>query len=104
MKRIISAVTALTLLGTVAASAQGYRGNYGGSHSYNQGSYSRGYNSYDRGGYDRNYRSDYRGSYRSHNDGAALIGLGFGLMALAAIASSQHHNDHYDYRGGYYGR
>ena len=104
MKRLISATLALTLIGTVAASAQSYRG--GSRNSYSQHSYSQSYNSYNRGGYDRYSRNDYRGSYRSHNNGGALIGLGIGLMALAAIAGSQHHDDYYDnrgydYRGGY---
>jgi hypothetical protein len=97
MKRLISAVLGLTLLGTAAASAQPFYGNRGGHDSYR---------GYDRGYHDT-YRGDYRG-YRRHNDGGALIGLGIGLMALAAIASSQHHDRDYhnDYRGGYngYGR
>ena len=87
MKRIISAVLALTLMGTAAASAQPFRGG----HDTNRG--------YDRGYHD-SYRGDYRGGYRGHNDGGALIGLGIGLMALAAIASSHDHDR--DYRGGYY--
>ena len=100
MKRLISATLALTLMGTVAASAQSYRGGHGS------------YGGYDRG-YHNSYRGDYRG-YRSHNDGGALIGLGIGLMALAAIASSQHHDRDYDrygydrgyngYSNGYYNR
>src|SRR4051812_16101727 len=102
MKRLISATLALTLMGTVAASAQSYRGRDG----YSQHSYSQSNNSYNRS-YDRNSRNDYRGSYRSHNNGGALIGLGIGLMALAAIAGSQHHDDYdnrgYDYRGSGYG-
>jgi hypothetical protein len=106
MKRLISATLALTLMGTVAASAQSYRGGYGSRDGYSQHSYSQSYNSYNRGGYDRYSRNDYRGSYRSHDNSGALIGLGIGLMALAAIAGSQHHNDYdrgYDYRGGGYG-
>ena len=95
MKRLISAVLGLTLMGTAAASAQPFRGGYDN------------YRGYDRGYHDsyRGYRDDYRGGYRSHNDGGALIGLGIGLMALAAIASSQHHDRDYrdNYRGGYYG-
>ena len=79
MKRLLSAVLALTLLGTAAASAQPFRGGHGGY-----------------GGYDRGYHDSYRG----HNDGGALIGLGIGLMALAAVASAHDHDR--DYRGGYY--
>lgn len=94
MKRILAGALALTLMGTVAASAQSYRGGHG---SY--------------GGYDRGYHDN----YRSHNNGGALIGLGIGLMALAAIASSSHSHDRdydrygygrdYDgYNNGYYNR
>jgi len=129
MKRLISTVLALSLLGTAAASAQPYRGgndgydrgvqrdyrdngnygdqNYGGYRNY--GDYrSNGWsqNRYqmnrwdDRSGYDRDDRRGYR---RSSNDGA-LIGLGIGLFALGAIAASQHHSD-YRGNGGYgYGR
>jgi hypothetical protein len=65
---------ALTLLGTVAASAQPYG----------------------RGGYDRGYSH----SYRHGGNGGALIGLGIGLFALGAIAASQHNydRDRYDDR------
>jgi hypothetical protein len=58
MKRLISAVLALSLLGATAASAQPY--HRGGGHH-------RGHN----GG-----------------NGAALVGLGLGLFALGAIAAS----------------
>ena len=68
MKRLISAVLALTLLGATAAAAQPYRhNNY--SHSY--------------------------GSHR-HNDGGALIGLGIGLFALGAIVAASNHDRTYD--------
>jgi hypothetical protein len=86
MKRLISAVLALTLLGTAGASAQSYRGNRGGhfdrgySHSYSH----------------NNYRGDHRG-----NSNAGLIGLGIGLFALAAIASSQNREPDYRYQSGY---
>ena len=50
--------------------AQPYYGNHGGNDRFYQ----------DRG-------HDYRGGYRGHNDGA-LISLGIGLFALAAIAAS----------------
>ena len=73
MKRLIAASLALTLLGSVAASAQPYHHGYGG--------YSRGWHG--RGG----------------NDGA-LIGLGLGLFALGAIAAASSH-DRYDNRYEY---
>ncbi len=90
MKRLVSAVLALSLLGTAAASAQPFRG----THDY---------------GRDRGYHRDYRGATwnRGHNDNGAAIGLGIGLFALAAIlASSQQQNDRYRYNNynGYYGR
>ena len=72
MKRLISAALALTLLGATAASAD----------------------SYGRGGYDRGY------GHGGHDNNGALIGLGIGLFALAAIAASQHNDrDRYDERG-----
>lgn len=71
MKKLISAVLALSLLGATAASAQTYRG---------------------RDSYSQSYR------HSGHNDGAAWVGLGIGLFALAAIAASQHHDrDAYAY-------
>lgn len=111
MKRLVSTVLALSLLGTVAASAQPYNGGYGNGAYGNNGGYSRGIqrnyrdNGWDRNRYGGNYdHRDYRDRNRGHNDGAALIGLGIGLFALAAIASSQHNSG---YRGDdsyYYGR
>jgi hypothetical protein len=70
MKRLISAALALTLLGATAASAQPY--NRGGGH--------------------------YRGHHGGRGDGAAILGLGIGLLALGAIASSSQgdrYNDRY---------
>jgi hypothetical protein len=72
MKRLIAASLALTLLGSVAASAQPYHHGFGG--------YSRG--------------------WHGRGDGGALIGLGVGLFALGAIAASANHdryNDRYEY-------
>ena len=43
MKRLISAVLALTLLGATAASAQSFRGGYGHGGYGGYGGYSRGY-------------------------------------------------------------
>ena len=76
MKRIISAVLALSLLGGSAAVAAPY------DHS-NRGS---------NGGYSHQYRSD---KYRDHrnNNGDAIIG-GLAFLTLAAILASQHH-EHY---------
>ena len=73
MKRLISAVLALSLLGATAASAQPYH----------------------RGG----------GHHRGHNggNGAALLGLGLGLFALGAIASSSQRDRYYDDRYDNYG-
>jgi len=71
MKRLICATLALSLLGATAASAQTYR--HGGGH------------------------------HRSHGggNGAAILGVGLGLFALAAIASSSQ-RDRYEDR--YYDR
>jgi hypothetical protein len=85
MKRLISSVLALTLMGTVAASAQPFRS-----------------------GHDAYIRVDHRdtrpgGWTRGHADGAAMIGLGLGLFALAAIATA-HQHDAYRPDGYYYGR
>ena len=103
MKRLISAVLALSLMGTAAASAQPFRGGYGGYGGYDR-SYHDNYRSYDRDygrGYQRDRRENWHGS--RYNDGGAMIGLGLGMMALAAIASS--HNHDRDYQGDYrYGR
>ena len=92
------------MLGTAAASAQSYRGG----HNYNDRSYHqdyRGGNSY-RGGNGYRGGNDYRGGGWNSNrsEGAGLIGLGFGLMALAAIASSHNQPDYRYQNGGYYGR
>ena len=71
MKRLICATLALSLLGATAASAQPYR--HGGGH------------------------------HRSHGGGnvAAILGVGLGLFALAAIASSSQRDR---YEGRYYDR
>lgn len=117
MKKLVSAALALTLLGTVAASAQTYRGesSYGRSYTSDNNTY---------GGYGRDTRAYQRGGH--HNSGA-VIGAGIGLVALAAILASQHrdhdgwdrdryrgwgggwHGDRHDYRrhdddGHFYGR
>src|SRR5262249_4064901 len=100
MKRLISAVLALSLLGTAAASAQPFGGSYGPGISRDV---HRGWNS----GPQRDFRGADRYGYRDtrrRNDGAALIGLGIGLFALAAIASQQHDDRAYRYDDGYYGR
>ena len=94
MKRLISAALALTLLGATAASAQGYRGGYGGGH-------------YGHGG----------GWHGRGDNTGALVGLGIGLFALGAIAAASSHDryedryyDRYDYGPppppppAYYGR
>ena len=78
MKRLISAALVLTLLGATAASAQGYRGGYGG---YGHG-----------------------GGWHGRGDDGALLGLGVGLFALGAIVGASSHDryedryyDRYDY-------
>jgi hypothetical protein len=104
MKRLISAVLALSLLGTAAASAQPYGGGYdrGFQRDYRDNSY-RGYDR-DRDSWDRYQggRWDDRDDYRRRNNDGALVGLGIGLFALGMIAaSSQHHSDYRDsYRYG----
>jgi hypothetical protein len=98
MKKLLSAVLALTLLGTAGASAQTWRGN-GGSH-FTQ---SRGYQ-------DRSWHGGYRRDDRGNID--TQIGLGLGLFALGAILASQNQPAHYAqpaydngyYNNGYYGR
>jgi len=73
MKRLVSAVLALSLLGTTAAVATPYR----------DGSFSN------------------RDNYRDHSDGnGAAIVAGVGLVALAAILASQHRHHHW-HRGWY---
>ena len=91
MKRLISAALVLTLLGATAASAQGYRGGYGGY----------GHGGYGHGGYSRGY--GHGGGWRGRDDGA-LLGLGVGLFALGAIAAASSQDryedryyDRYDY-------
>jgi hypothetical protein len=86
MKRLISAVLALSLMGTVAASAQPFRGGHDV--------------------HDRVDHRDYRAVGWNHNraDGTAMIGLGLGLFALAAIASSHERPDDHYRDGYYYGR
>lgn len=74
MKRLVSAVLALSLLGTTAAVASPYRD----------------------GGFDN------RDHYRGHDDGdGAAILAGVGVVALAAILASQHHHHHWHH--GWYG-
>jgi hypothetical protein len=89
MKRLLSAVLALTLLGTTAAVADPY--GHGG-----QG-YIGGYQSHD----------NYRGL---GDDNSGIIVAGVGLVTLVAILASQHHrhwhrgwygNDGYRYGASY---
>ena len=79
MKRLASVALALSLLsGTAAVAAPYDHGNQG---------YNSGYSNQDRG--DRNYRDD--------NSGAIVAGVG--ILALAAILTSQHrHHDGRYYR------
>jgi hypothetical protein len=79
MKRLMSAVLALTLLGATAASAQPYRHNNYGSYSHSYG----------------------RDWHRHNDNTGALIGLGIGLFALGAIAAASSHHDRYDDRYEY---
>ena len=72
MKKVISAVLALSLLGATAASAQTYRG-----------------------------RDTYSQSYHHSGNSGALVGLGIGLFALAAIAAASQHHDSYAYDRNY---
>ncbi|MCX7282063.1 MAG: hypothetical protein NTX21_11120 [Alphaproteobacteria bacterium] len=98
MKRLISAALALTLLGAPAASAQGYRGGYGGY----------GHGGYGHGGYRRGY--GHGGGWHRRGDAGALLGLGFGLFALGAMAAASDRDryyERYDYGPpppAYYGR
>ena len=83
MKRLISAVLALTLLGATAASAQPFRGGHGG---YGHG-----------GGYDRGYGGyGHGGGWNGRGDGGALLGLGLGLFALGAIGAASERDRYYD--------
>ena len=100
MKTLISAVLALTLLGTAGASAQSWRGNGGDRYAQGHSYQTRGYQ--ERGRYDGYRRDDRRGIDNQ-------IGLGLGLFALAAILASQNQPQqapvYYNgYDGGYYGR
>jgi hypothetical protein len=84
MKRLVSAALALSLIGSTAAVADPYgHGRWGG------------------------YSHQDRGDFRRGDNGAGLaIGLGVGLLALGAIAASQHHErdyNRYDNRGYGYG-
>src|SRR5260370_11362728 len=87
----ISALTAgplaLSLLGTAAASAQPYRGDFGRG-DFGRGDFGR-HGGYGGGWHDRGWHG------RGDNSGA-LIGLGIGLFALGAIAASSHHDRYYD--------
>ena len=74
MKRLVSAVLALTLLGGTAAAAAPY---------------------------DR-YGSNYDNHYRRHSDNGAAVVAGVGLLALVAILASQQHHRHYHH--GWYNR
>ena len=76
MKRVLSITTALLLLGSTAAMAQGY-GYHGSYNNY------RGYGDHDRGG----------------NIAGAAIGAGILGFALGALATSQNH--HYYGNSGY---
>ena len=83
MKRLMSAALALSLLGGSAAVAAPY--DHGGRGSYgNQG-----------------YYSSYSERERRNDDGTAIV-AGVGILALAAILASQHHNHdgRYDRDGG----
>lgn len=71
MKRLIAATLALSLVGTVAASARPFHGGYGG------------------------YHGGYHGGWHGRDDGA-LIGLGVGLFALGAIAAASSQDRYYD--------
>lgn len=132
MNRLVSAVLALSLLGTAAAAAQPFGGGPGGygpgvqrdnrDSGLNQNRYDSNGAGYDRnvpnnerddgwsqnryGGYRGNYdtgnRRGYRNENRGRNDGAALLGLGIGLFTLGVIASSQHNADHGYRRNGGY--
>ena len=111
MKRLMSALLALSLLGTSAAYADSYgrrdyngyarQGNYQGqvySNGYGDRGWDRGQNyrgdrGWNRGdgwNRDRDYRDrDYR-DRRDHDDGnGAAVAAGVGLFALMAIMASQ---------------
>ena len=79
MKRVLSITTALLLLGSTAAMAQGYRGSY------------------------NNYR-DYGYHDRGGNVAGAAIGAGILGFALGALATSQNHHYYGDSGYGYAGR
>ena len=79
MKRLASAVLALSLLGGTAATAAPYD-RYGSGYG---------------GSYDNHYRR------HSSNNGAA-VAAGVGLLALVAILASQQHHRHYHH--GWYNR
>lgn len=103
MKRLMSAVLALSLLSGTAAYADsygrggydGYRGNYQGQ-VYNRGYGERGYGDrgWDRGhdyrGWNRDDRDRRDWDRRDHDDGnGAAIAAGVGIFALMAIMASQ---------------
>jgi hypothetical protein len=105
MKRLVSSVLVLTLLGTAAASAQPYGGYERGMQRDHRGDRDNdGYRGYGWNRYSDGRWDDHRDYRRRNNDGA-LIGLGIGLFALGALAaSSQHHSDYYRGGDGYYYR
>lgn len=92
MKRLISAVLALTLLGGTAAAASPYNhGDVGvGSNGYNGQAYDSGY---------RNRDGDDR--YRDRVDNGGAVVAGIGLLTLAAILAAQNQRH---YRNNWYGR
>jgi Ni/Co efflux regulator RcnB len=88
MKRLLSAALAFSLIGSTAAFADPYGHAYGyGNHGYGNYGYS-----------DRDYR------YRRHNDNGGAIVFGLGVLTLAAVLASQHHEHDgwYDRDRGYY--
>lgn len=90
LKRLLCATLALSLMGATAASARPWNS---GHHADNRSHYSHSYGHGDRYGW--------RGERHHGNDGAAaVLGIGLGLFALAAIASS---NDDRYYGDRYYG-
>jgi hypothetical protein len=82
MKRLLYATLALSLMGATAASARPWnRGHYAGHEPHYSYGYSHGWHG------DRYYRGD---------GAAAVLGVGLGLFALAAI-TAQNNDRYYDY-------